>query len=139
MEDWGLIWLEAWLSCCNKALDNFLLTAEYGEEGDARLFLKQFVNANCLAKSNMLERRSLPPKSATVADLLPARRAVPLFFKHGGVAKSWAILIAFFQPVGGDSLNAHSVKDFLSWFSATSQNVVHIRRRKIVVFGKCNL
>lgn len=70
MEDWGLIWLEAWLSCCNKSLDIFLLTAEYGEEGDAKLFLKQFANAKQLAVSNMRDRRSLPLKSATVADLL---------------------------------------------------------------------
>lgn len=55
-EDWELIWLENWLECCEKALANFLLTAEFGNEADARQFFLQFKRAKTLAVENMKEQ-----------------------------------------------------------------------------------
>lgn len=55
-DNWEKIWLEAWLECCDKSLANFVLTVEFGEVKDARVFLGQFKRAKQCAIENMRDR-----------------------------------------------------------------------------------
>lgn len=57
LDNWSLIWLESWLMCCDKALANFLLTAEYGSSNDVQVFLVQFKKAKQCAIENMKDRK----------------------------------------------------------------------------------
>ncbi|MBD2076254.1 hypothetical protein H6F86_20705 [Phormidium sp. FACHB-592] len=54
-DDDDLIWLEAWLSCCDNALANFLLTAEFGSVADAHYFLRCFKRAKTAAIESLKE------------------------------------------------------------------------------------
>ena len=54
---WPDVWLDAWVECCDKALANFLLAAEFGTEEDARVFLDQFKRAKKCAIENIQDRQ----------------------------------------------------------------------------------
>lgn len=64
-DNWGLIWLESWIECCNKSLANFLLAAEFGTKEDAHTFLAQFKRAKQCAVENMKDRRNDLLRSST--------------------------------------------------------------------------
>jgi len=55
--DYGLIWLESWLVCCDNSLANFLLCSEFGSDQDSRSFLAQFKRAKQSAVQNMKDRK----------------------------------------------------------------------------------
>ena len=57
-DDWGLIWLEAWIECCDKSLANFLLAVEFGTKEDVDTFLAQFKRAKQCAVENLKDRRN---------------------------------------------------------------------------------
>ncbi len=58
LDDWGIIWLEAWIECCDKSLANFLLAVEFGTEKDAHIFFEQFKRAKQCAIENMKDKRN---------------------------------------------------------------------------------